>query len=156
MLPGSWPPYGPYYPTAAWPFQPALEDVRQYARQALWGEDYSSDGAGEIFGWDNEGYEGSLEEFSARSDGGFEATGPEEAEGDGDVWCAATVTAAAPAGMAGTANFPGDADDVGASEGVNRDSGAVVAPESRQSWTDAGSFNRDGTCIVGGDPEKAD
>ena len=45
-------------------------------------------------------------EFSAaRSDGGFEATGPAEAEGDGDVWCAATVTAAAPAGMAGTANL---------------------------------------------------
>ena len=41
--------------------------------------------------------EGSLEEFTARSDGGFEATGPAEAEGDGDVWCAATVTAAAPA-----------------------------------------------------------
>ena len=92
-----------------------LEDVRQYARQALGEEDYSSDGAGEIFGWDSEGYEGSLEEFSARSDGGFEANGPAEAEGDGDVWCATTVTAAAPADMAGTANFPGDADDVGAS-----------------------------------------
>ena len=52
-------------------------------------------------------------EFSAaRSSGGFEATGPAEAEGDGDVWCAATVTAGAPADMAGTANFPGDADNV--------------------------------------------
>jgi hypothetical protein len=57
----------------------------------------------------SEGYEGSsegcCEEFTARSDGGFEATGPAEAEGNGDVWCAATVTAAAPADMAGTAIF---------------------------------------------------
>ena len=29
--------------------------------------------------------EGSLEEFTARSDGGFEATGPAEADGNGDV-----------------------------------------------------------------------
>ena len=108
-----------------------LEDARlEFARQALWGEEYSSDGAG------SDGYDGSLEEFSARSDGSFEATGPAEAEGDGDVWCVATITAAAPADMAGTANFPGDADDVGASEGVDRDSGADVAPECGQSWTD--------------------
>ena len=57
-----------------------LEDVRHYARQALWEEGYSSDGAGEIFRWDSEGYEGSLEEFPARSDGGFQATGPVEAD----------------------------------------------------------------------------
>ena len=72
------------------------------------------------------------------------------------VWCAATVTAAAPAVMAGTANFPGDADDAGASEGVDRDSGVVVAPESGQSWTDAGGFDQDEKCVVGGGQEKAD
>jgi hypothetical protein len=108
----------------------------------------------------SEGYEGSSEgcweEFTARSDGGFEATGPAEAEGNGDVWCAATVTAAAPADMAGAAIFPGAADDVGASEGVNRDSGAVVAPENGQTWTDAGGFDRDKKCIVGGDQGEAD
>ena len=57
----------------------------------------------------SEGYEGSsgeaLEEFEVRSDGGFAATGPAGAEGDGDVWCAATVAAVAPAGMAGAANY---------------------------------------------------
>ena len=47
-----------------------LECTRlEYARQVLWGDDYSSEGAG------SDGYEGSLEEFSARSDGGFEACG---------------------------------------------------------------------------------
>ena len=50
---------------------------------------------------------------------------------------------------AGAENFPGVADDVGASEGVNGDSGAVVAPENGQSWTDAGGFDRDQICIVG-------
>ena len=39
----------------------------------------------------SEGYEGSSEgsweEFTARSDRGFEAIGPAEAEGNGDVWC---------------------------------------------------------------------
>ena len=85
-----------------------LECARlEYARQVLWEDDYSSEGAG------NDGYEGSLEGFSVRSDGGFEATGPAEAEGDGDMWCGATVTGAAPAGTAGAANIPGDADDVG-------------------------------------------
>ena len=69
-----------------------LGDVRQYVGQALWEEDYSSDGAGESFEWESEGCEGNLEEFSARSDGGFEATRPAAAGGDGDVWCAATVT----------------------------------------------------------------
>ena len=108
----------------------------------------------------SEGYEGSSEgcgeEFTARSDGGFEATRPAEAEGSGDVWCAATVTAAAPADMAGTAIFPGDADDIGASEGVNRDSGAVVAPENGQTWTDVGGFDLVKKCIVGGDQGEAD
>ena len=71
------------------------------------------------------------------------------------MWCAATVTAAAPADMAGTAIFPGVADDAGASEGVGRDSGAVVA-ENRQTWTDTGGFDLDKKCIVGGDQGKAD
>ena len=97
-----------------------------------------------------------MEEFEARSDVGFEATRPVEAEGDGDVWCKATVTAAAPADTAGAANFPGVADDVGGSEGVDRDSGAVVAPENGQTWADVGSFDRDKICIVGGDQEEAD
>jgi hypothetical protein len=108
----------------------------------------------------SEGYEGSSEgcweDFTARSDGGFEATRPAEAEGDGDVWCAATVTAAAPADMAGTAIFAGVADDAGASEGFSRDSGAVVAPEIGRSWTDVGGFDQGKICIVGGDQEKAD
>ena len=109
----------------------------------------------------SEGYEGSseeaLEEFEARSDGGFAATGPAEAEGDGDVWCAATVTAAAPADMAGATNFTGDADDVGASEGVNRISGAAVAPENHgRTWADVGGFDLDEKCIVGGDQGGAD
>ena len=44
-----------------------LEHARlEYARQALWGEEYYSDGAG------SDGYEGSLEELSARSDDGFD------------------------------------------------------------------------------------
>ena len=91
-------------------------------------------------------------EFSAaRSGGGFEATGPEEAEGDGDVRCAAAVTAAAPAEMAEAANFQGDADNVGASVGADRASGAVMAPEAGQTRADAGSFDQGKTCIVGGD-----
>ena len=49
--------------------------------------------------------EASLEELSARSDGGFGATGPAEADGDGDVWCGTTVTASAPAGTAGAAEI---------------------------------------------------
>ena len=123
------------------------------AEQVLRGEDYSWEKTrGE--GWEGSS-DGSLEEFTARSDGGFEATGPAEAEGNGDVWCAATATAAAPADMAGAANFPSVADNAGASEGVSRDSGAVVAPESEQTWTDAGGFDRDKMCIVGGDQEKA-
>ena len=81
----------------------------------------------------SDGYEGSseeaLEEFEARSDGVFEATGPAEAEGGDDVWGADAATAAAPAEMAGGANFPGGADSVGASAGANRASGAVMAPE---------------------------
>ena len=70
-------------------------------------------------------------------DGGVSA----EAEGDGDVWCAAAITAVAPAGMAGTANFPGGADDAGASEGANRASGVVVVPEKGHTWTDVGRLN---------------
>ena len=84
------------------------------ARQVLWREEYYSDGAG------SDDYEGSLEEFSARSDGGFVATGSAEAEGDGDVWCGATTTAAAPAGTAGAAKIREDAGDVGASAGADR------------------------------------
>ena len=95
--------------------------------------------------------EGSLEEFTARSDGSFEATGPAEAKGDGDVWGAATITAVAPADTAGAANFPGVADDVGASEGVNGGSGADAVPECGQTWTDVGRLDRDKICIVGGD-----
>ena len=108
----------------------------------------------------SEGYEGSSEgcweEVTARSDGGFEATRLVEAEGDGDVWCAATITAAAPADMAETEIFPGVVDDAGASEGVSRDSGVVVAPEIGQSWTDVCGFDQGKICIVGGDQEKAD
>ena len=111
------------------------------------GDRAGSDGDGEVEAaggaastiWEetgSEGYgrssEGCWEEFTARSDGGFEATGPAEAEGKGDVWCVATVTAAAPADMAGTAIFPGVADDAGASAGANGDSGAGVAPEDGQ------------------------
>ena len=78
-------------------------------------------------------------EFSAaRSIGGFEATGPAEAEGDGDWWHEATVTAAAPAGTAGAAIFPGDADNVGASVGADGASGAVDASEFGQTWADVG------------------
>ena len=96
-------------------------------------------------------------EFSAaRSGGGFEATGPAEAEGDGDGWCATTVTAAAPADTAGAANFPGDADNVGASVGADGASGAVDASEFGQTWADVGGFDLDETCIVGGDQEMAD
>ena len=91
-----------------------------------------------------------------RSDGGFEATGPAEAEGDGDVWCGTTATAAAPAGTAGTAKIPGDADNVGASEGVDRGSGVVVAPECGWSWTDVGCSTQIKICIVGGDQGCAD
>jgi hypothetical protein len=107
----------------------------------------------------SDGYEGSskeaLEEFEARSDGGFEATGPEEAEGGDDVWRADAITAAAPAEMAGAANFPGGADSVGASAGANA-SGAVMAPEVGQTWTDVGGSDRQEICVVGGDQEKAD
>ena len=106
-------------------------------------------------GWEGSS-EGSQEELEAQSDGGFEATRLEEAEGDGDAWCVTTVTAAAPADMAGIANFPGAADDVGASEGVNRDSGVVVVPENGQTWTNVGNFNQDKTCIIGGDQGEAD
>ena len=92
----------------------------------------------------SEGYEGSsegyLEEFTARSDGGFEATRPVKAEGDGDGWCAATITAAAPVGMTGAAIVPGVADDAGASAGADRDSGAVEAP--CREWTDLGRCGR--------------
>ena len=72
-----------------------------------------------------------------------------------DVWGAATVTAAAPADMAGIVNFLGVADDVGASEGVNRDSGVAVVPENGQTWTNVGSFDRDQDCVVGGDQGRA-
>ena len=100
--------------------------------------------------------EGSLEEFTARSDGGFEATGPAEAEGDGDGWCATAVTAAAPADAAGAAIFTGDADNVGASVGADGASGAVAAPEVGQTWADVSGFDLYQTCIVGGDQEMAD
>ena len=40
--------------------------------------------------------------------------------------------------------------------GADRDSGAGVAPDGGQSWTDAGGFDRDKKCIVGGDQEEAD
>ena len=106
-------------------------------------------------GWE-ESSGGSVEEFVARSNGGFEATGPAEAEGDGDGWCATTITAAAPAGTAGAANFPGDADNVGASVGADGASGAVAAPEVGQTWADVGGFDLYQTCIVGGDQEMAD
>jgi len=89
-----------------------------------------------------------LEEFTARSDGGFEATGPAEADGNGDVWYVATITAADPAGRAEDAKFLGDANNVGASVGADRDSGAGVAPEGGQSWTDVGGFDRIGTRTV--------
>ena len=96
-------------------------------------------------------------EFSAaRSSGGFEATGPAEAEGDGDVRCVAAVTAAAPAEMAGAANFQGDADNVGASAGADGASGAVDASEFGQTLADVGGFDLDEICIVGGEHEKAD
>jgi len=96
-------------------------------------------------------------EFSAaRSDGGFEATGPAEAEGDGDGWCATAVTAAAPADAAGAAIFTGDADNVGASVGADGASGAVAAPEVGQTWADVSGFDLYQTCIVGGDQEMAD
>ena len=73
-----------------------LECARpEQAEQVLWGEECSWEKTGDE-GCEGSS-EGSLEEFAARSDGGFEATGLVEAEGDGDVWCAATVTAAAPA-----------------------------------------------------------
>ena len=98
----------------------------------------------EINGDGSEGSsEGSLEEFTARSDGGFEATGPAEAEGDGDGWCATTVTAAAPADMAGAANFTGDRASVGA-DGA---SGAVAAPEAGQTWADVSSSDLDEECL---------
>ena len=81
-----------------------LECARsEQAEQVLLGEGCSWE---KTRGEDWEGSsEGSLEEFTVRSDGGFEATRPAEAEGDGDVWGAATVTAAAPADTAGTASF---------------------------------------------------
>ena len=75
-------------------------------------------------GWDGSS-EGSLEEFTARSDGGFEATGPAEADGNGDVWYVATITAADPAGRAEDAKFLGDADNVGASAGPTETLGRV-------------------------------
>ena len=56
----------------------------------------------------------------------------------------------------GQQNFPGGADNVGASVGANRASGVVVAPECGQIWTDAGGFDLDQTCIVGGDQGDAD
>ena len=96
-------------------------------------------------------------EFSAaRSDGGFEATGPAEAEGDGDGWCVTTITAAAPAGTAGAANFAGNADNVGALVGADGASGAVAAPEAGQTWADVGSFDLYLTCIVDSDQVMAD
>ena len=59
---------------------------------------------------------------------------------------------AAHAGAAGAEKIPGDADDVGASKGVDRGSGVVVVPECWQSWTDVGGSDRNKICIVGGDP----
>ena len=67
------------------------------------------------------------------SEGG--AASDDESKGDG--WRAATVTAAAPAGMAGAAIFPGGADSVGASVGADGASGAVAASEVGQTWADA-------------------
>ena len=61
----------------------------------LWGEECSWVKTG---GEGCEGSsEGSLGEFVVRSNSSFEAIRLAEATGDGDVWCAATVTAAAPA-----------------------------------------------------------
>ena len=100
--------------------------------------------------------EGSLEEFAAWSNGGFEATGPAEANGKGDVWHVATITAADPAGRAEDAKFLGDANNVGALVGADRDSGAGVVPEGGQSWTNVGSFDQHEMCIIGGDQWKTD
>ena len=77
-------------------------------------------------------------------------------EGKGDVWCEATVTAAAPAGMAGAAIFPGVADNVGASVGADGVSGTVVVPERGQTWIDMGGSDQHETCVIGGDQENAD
>ena len=93
---------------------------------------------------------------AARLGGGFAATRPAEAEGDGDGWCATAITAAAPADTAGAAIFTGDADNVGASVGADGASGAVAAPEVGQTWADVGGFDLYPTCIVGGDQEMAD
>ena len=60
------------------------------------------------------------------SRGGWGSIRADKSKGDG--WHEATVTAAAPAEMAGAEIFLGNADNVGASEGVNRDSGADEAP----------------------------
>ena len=87
----------------------------------------------------------------AWSGGSFVATRLVEAEGDGDGWHAATVTAAAPAEMAEAAIFPGDADSAGASAGADGASGAIMMRETGQTWVDMGSFDQGKTCIIGGD-----
>jgi hypothetical protein len=58
--------------------------------------------------------------------------------------------------MAGAKIFPDVADGVGASAGADRDSGAVMAPEVGQTWTDVGGCDRHKICVIGGDQEKAD
>ena len=78
-----------------------LESARlEYARQILWEEEYSSEGAG------SDGYEGGvLESFSVRADGGFDRIDA-SAEFEGDVRCRAAITAMAPAGEAGAQQDP--------------------------------------------------
>ena len=81
------------------------------------GEDYYSEGAG------SDSYEGSVEEFSARADGGFDllhrvATKSARFEGESDAWYGAAVTAVTPAGEAGVTTNPEGTDDVGASAGA--------------------------------------
>ena len=87
-----------------------LESARlEYARQMLWEEEYSSEGAG------SDGYKGCVEQsFSARAGGGFDRIAA-SAEFGGDVWCRAAITEVAPVGEAGARRDPEGVDDVGAS-----------------------------------------
>ena len=123
-----------------------LESARlEYARQMLWEEEYSSEGAG------SDGYEGCVEEsFSARADGGFDRIAA-SAEFEGDVRCRAAITAMAPAGEAGAQRDPEGDGDVGASAGADEDCGKVAVAQSEKFWADVGGSSPDPTCIVGGD-----
>jgi hypothetical protein len=86
----------------------------EYARQMLWEEEYSSEGAS------SDGYEGCVEEyFSARADGGFDRIDA-SAKFEGDVWCRAAITAMAPAGEAGARRDPEEDDDVGPRQGLTK------------------------------------